>query len=395
MVRKLQSLSLKQLKSFQKEFERQTRARLQRRASSLAWFDSLIGPWEGKLMQKTPVAVVELGGSFLRLGVAESGDGKTVGWLKRPQSQKAVNYHLNSQDFVDWLAEKTLPFLKAGRAKRVGFIFSYPHRPRLNGRHITGVLTRLTKALVIPDAIGVNVGKMYLTALSHRGWPLKKLVTINDTVAVALSVPGAWMGLVMGTGANICSTHPKLKRLRNIEAGNFDGGTHTLASLAVDLLEKPGEQTMEKQTTGRYQYRVLAFAALTAGMRPELARAIMVEGDKVESALVGKISRGQFNLLKSASLTKTEKQELKIMAQIILENAWQMWGAVLAAVVKMNPERVKNGPVKIPVTGGVILNEPVFFNGLKATVGKLSGKKIELVKIVDPIRGAAVAALVE
>jgi len=60
MVRKLQSLSLKQLKSFQKEFERQTRARLQRRASSLAWFDSLIGPWEGKLMQKTPVAVVGL-----------------------------------------------------------------------------------------------------------------------------------------------------------------------------------------------------------------------------------------------------------------------------------------------------------------------------------------------
>ena len=82
---------------------------------------------------------------------------------------------------------------------------------------------------------------------------------------------------------------------------------HTTASAFIDLLERPGIQNMEKQSAGRYQYRILALAALVADLRGVMAREIMKIGLQTESLIVTEISQGKFRLLKDMSLSVKEK----------------------------------------------------------------------------------------
>ena len=83
------------------------------------------------------------------------------------------------------------------------------------------------------------------------------------------------------------------------------------------------------------------------------------------------------------------------MAKVILENSYQMWAAAVAAVIELNQKKLTGSTISIPVTGGVILNDPIYFNGLKNTIESLAKRPVQLIKVPDPIKGAAVAALME
>ena len=306
--RPLKPFSLKELQVVKTEFIRQSLAAAKGKPESLAWFDSLIEPWNKDLKTNRPVLVMDLGGSFLRLGVADSKDGKELSWLMEMRKQRAVNEHLNPVSFINWLIKNSLPLIRKFRVGRVGFIFSYPHQPQQFGKHITGRVSYLNKASVIPGIEGVDIGKLYLNQLKKAGVKsFEKLVVLNDTVALNLCEKGAAAALVIGTGANICTVHPDLKNLRNLEAGNFNCLNHTTASAFIDLLERPGIQNMEKQSAGRYQYRILALAALVADLRGDMAREIMKIGLQTESLIVTEISQGKFRLLKDMSLSVKEK----------------------------------------------------------------------------------------
>ncbi len=391
-TREFKSLKTEELEKIKKEFIRQSKSVVKGKIESLAWFDSLIKPWNKEIETQKPVVVIDLGGSYLRLGAVVY-SGKKFRWLKQIKKERAINEHVNPLAFVEWLAKKTIPLIKQANAKRVGFIFSYPHEPQKYNGHVTGVVTQLTKALKVPGIIGVDVGKLYLKSLRKEGVELKKFVILNDTVALALCVKEAAAGLVMGTGANICGEHPSLKNLRNLESGSFDGVPQTTMSACVDLLEHPGIHIMEKQSSGRYQYKNLAYACLLSGMKLEIAREIMNQGFKFQSLIVSEATEGKFKLLKKVRLTEEDKKKIARFSKIILQNSWQLWGAAIAAMIEINKKKLKNKQVVVPVTGGVILNDKIYFNGLKATAEKLSGCEVELVKVYDPIKGAAVAAL--
>ena len=390
--RPLKPFTQKQLLDIKAEFIRQSLAAGKGKPESLAWFDSLIEPWDKDLLTQTPAVIIDLGGSYLRKGVV-LWEGKKFRWLVPLQKELALNEHQNPLNFINWLVEKTLPLVKRSRANRVGLVFSYPHQPQKYNGHVTGIVTQLPKGLVVPGLKGVDIGRLYLKSLKNEGVLLKKFVILNDTVALALSEYQAQLGLVIGTGANICSMQPKLKNLRNIEAGDFNGVTHTLASASVDLSDKPGIKTMEKQSTGRYQFRNLAFAALFEEMRPAIGQMIMQKGFEVESLIVTEISQKRFDLVSESKLSQAEKDQLTNSAKVILQNSYQMWAASVAAVIELN--KLKEATINIPVTGGVILNDPVYFAGLKRTIETLTKKPIQLIKVPDPIKGAAVAALMD
>jgi len=392
--RQFKAFSLKELQAIKLEFIRQSLAAAKGKPESLAWYDSLIQPWDKNLLIQTPAVVIDLGGSYLRKGVI-LWEGKKFRWLVSMQKETALNEHQNPLNFINWLVKKTLPLVKQARANRVGLVFSYPHQPQKYNNHVTGVVTQLPKGLVVPGLKGVDIGKLYLKSLNNDRVSLKRFVVLNDTVALALSKYRAQLGLVIGTGANICSMQPKLKNLRNIEAGDFSGVAHTLASAAVDLSDKPGIKTMEKQSTGRYQFRNLAFASLLEGMRPDIGQELMQRGFEVESLIVTEISQKRFELISKLKLSQVEKRQLVILAKVVLQNSYQMWAAAVAAVIQLNQKKLTDSTITIPVTGGVILNDPVYFAGLKNTIESLVKKKIQLIKVPDPIKGAAVAALMD
>lgn len=245
------------------EFIRQSLGVIRGRTDSLVWFNTYLNPWQSKLLTDHPVLVMDFGGSFFRIGVAESIDGKTIHWRKPLGLTKIVREYPNKEAFVNWLVEKSAPLIKKYSTDRVGFIFSHAFDSKKNGdNHTTGIVTYLSKALIIPGLVGKNLGKLYLRALRLRGLHLRKMVMLNDTIAVALCAKDATIGLVIGTGGNIGAIHPKLPYLRNLEAGNFNAVPNSSASIYADLMESPGEKVMEKQSTGLYQYQNLAFACV-------------------------------------------------------------------------------------------------------------------------------------
>lgn len=392
--RQFRAFSLKELQAIKLEFIRQSLAAANGKPESLAWYDSLIQPWDKNLLTQTPTVVIDLGGSYLRKGVI-LWEGKRFRWLVPLQKETALNEHQNPLNFINWLVKKTLPLIKQARADRVGLVFSYPHQPQKYNNHVTGVVTQLPKGLLVPGLKGVDIGKLYLKSLNTDRVLLKRFVVLNDTVALALSEYRARLGLVIGTGANICSMQPKLKNLRNIEAGDFNGVAHTLASAAVDLADKPGIKAMEKQSTGRYQFRNLAFTSLLEGMRPDIGQRLMQKGFELESLIVTAISQKRFELISELKLSLAEKRQLTVLARLILQNSYQMWAAAVAAVIELSQKQSTDSTITIPVTGGVVLNDPVYFTGLKNTIESLVKKKIQLIKVPDPIKGAAVAALMD
>lgn len=117
-------------------------------------------------------------------------------------------------------------------------------------------------------------------------------------------------------------------------------------------------------------------------------------GKESASLIVSQLAENDFSLL-TIKLTPAQKNKVRQLAKTILINAWQMWAAAVAAVIELNKDKLKDQPIRIPVTGGVVLNDVNFFNGLRATIEKLTKKKVQLIKVEDSIKGAAVAALME
>lgn len=393
--RELKPFSRKELLAIKAEFIRQSLTAGKNKFESLAWFDSLVNSWDKDLLTNQPVLVMDFGGSYFRIGVAESPDGREISWRRPLTKTKIVRQYPDAETFINWLTDSAAPLIKKYSADRVGFVFSHAFDSKKNNGHISGVVTYLSKSLIIPGLVGQDLGKLFLKALALRGLHLKRFAMLNDTVALALCCQKAPAALVIGTGGNLCSIHPELPYLRNLEAGHFNGVNFTRAAIYADLADNPGKAIMEKQSTGLYQFQNLAFAALQAGLRPEISQMVMTEGKKSESLLVSQASRNEFPLLEKLKLTGKEKQTLKDLSQTILQNAYQMWGAAVAAVIELNESKIKTDAVNVPVTGGVILNDADFYAGLKTTIESLTDKKIELVKVSDPIKGAAVAALLE
>lgn len=391
--RQLKPFTQKQLLAIKAEFIRQSLAAAKGKPESLAWYDSLIEPWDKNLLTDVPVLVIDYGGSFVRTGVAFSPDGKIIEWRRRPQKEKIIYEYPDAYAFANWFINLTQSLIKNFHIHHVGLIFSQAHQPiRFNG-HITAKITSLSKALMIPGLIGKDLGRLYLNALQAKDINLEKLVVLNDTIALALCQRQAIMSLVIGTGANICGLHPQLLNLRNLEAGYFAGVPPALVDASVDLIDRPGGSPMEKQSTGMYQYRLLAYAALFNQMRRSISQEIIKIGDQSASFIVSQLSQKQYQLLAHLKLSRGEKNQLTGLAKVILQNSYQMWAAAVAAVIELNQKKLTGSTISLPVTGGVILNDSVYFAGLKNTIESLVKKKIQLIKVPDPIKGGAVAAL--
>src|SRR3989344_4682387 len=221
--RQLKPFTHHQLLAIKAEFIPQSLTAAKGKPESLAWFDSLIKPWQKNLVTRQPVLVMDFGGSYFRSGVAEVDDNQQLIWRRALISVKIVREYTNVDTFVNWLADKTAPLIKQLTADRVGFVFSHAFDSKKSNGHITGIITYLSKALVIPGLLGKDLGRFFLKALQLRGLHLKKFVMLNDTVALALCAKNAPAGLVIGTGAYLCSLHPTLPHLRNLEAGHFNG----------------------------------------------------------------------------------------------------------------------------------------------------------------------------
>lgn len=257
--------------------------------SSLAMFPTYIRP-QCALPESRRVVVLDAGGTNLRAASVIFSGGKPViedlSFYPMPGSRGEVT----RGEFYSALADCLEPL--ADKSDRIGFCFSYPAdiSPGRDGR-----LTALSKEVRVTGLVGDYIGDGLKKALERRGHPGKTVVMLNDTVATMLGgaavnanrVFEGCIGFILGTGTNLCYTEDssRIKKLRspffgpmliNTESGGFSRLPRGRVDRAFDATTaRPGEQLLEKMTSGAYQgglFRELFFSALREGIfsrRPE------------------------------------------------------------------------------------------------------------------------------
>lgn len=245
---------------------RDMRAGLRGDSSSMPMIPTYLSN-DGAVPQGVPAVVIDAGGTNFRRALVSFGEnGARVSELKKSR-MPGTDSPCTWEEFISFVADSIEPLLD--RADRIGFCFSYSAQitPEMDGRVI-----RIDKEVVVTGSEGRLVGASLNEELCRRGITGKKIVILNDTVAVLLggassldkSRYSGFIGQVSGTGTNTCVSLPcrdipKLAldwqqgMLINLESGLYDG----IAGGDLDRLldaesRNPGSKIFEKLTAGGY-----------------------------------------------------------------------------------------------------------------------------------------------
>lgn len=99
---------------------------------------------------------------------------------------------------------------------------------------------------------GEYINQLLKEALRRRGLDqIRPVALINDTTAVLLAAAYQYrhthIGVICGTGFNICFYEPKQSMAINLEAGDFDGTPRNKWDERVDEATRlPGHHMLEK-----------------------------------------------------------------------------------------------------------------------------------------------------
>ena len=264
----------------------------------------------GEIPVGEPVAVIDAGGTNFRCGlVTFEEQGYRVEELRK-WKMPGIGVPATWEEFMDFAADAILPLMD--RTDKIGFCFSYSAdiTPEIDGK-----VHRIDKEVVITGCEGQLVGASLLRALERRGVTGKKIVILNDTVAVLLgglaamgSQAGCMAGQVSGTGTNTCCSLPehrigKLGRsgerrmIVNLESGMYDGLPRGDFDRALDAeSNNPGLKHFEKLTAGVYLgelcRRMLRAAAEEGLLSPESAEKARTLG-WIDSAVVDAWAMGE------------------------------------------------------------------------------------------------------
>lgn len=180
---------------------------------------------------------------------------------------------ISRREFLDAIAEFSAPL--ACKADRLGFCFSYQAEilPNKDGRVI-----QFSKEVVVTDGDGMLVCRELLDTYAAMGVKAPtSFALINDTVAALLGGYAAcreeadgWLGLILGTGNNICYL-AKSEHIRrplvdwtaptmvvNMESGVYSGFPQGTFDRELDAASmSPGQYGNEKMVGGVYQGEVL------------------------------------------------------------------------------------------------------------------------------------------
>lgn len=178
--------------------------------------------------------------------------------------------------FDSFYAALAAPLSRLGSLERVGLCFSY--NVSLD-RTLDGRLDFWCKEVRVPEAVGRPVGASLKAAL---GSGCRRVHVLNDSVAAMLGAEHVQVGVILGTGVNVCYLErcariPKIPAdlradamIVSTEVGEFDGFPKSSFERAVIAAsDAPDSAPAEKQCSGGYLGDVIA-AAWQAAQREGL-----------------------------------------------------------------------------------------------------------------------------
>ena len=216
-----------------------------------------------------PCCVVDAGGTNLRVAKAvfdEQGKCRLSDFFQT--AMPGTKGELSFDQFYGTLADYVRD---SGCTERVGLCFSYNV---LQDRTLDGILHSWCKEVRVPDAPGKPVGASLRRAV---GEGCRSVNVLNDSTAALLGAHGCdpeiTVGLIMGTGINICYSEqcdriPKVEKdlrqdsmIISTEIGEFDGfPKSTFDRMVIDSSNEPEMAHAEKQCAGAYLGDLISFA---------------------------------------------------------------------------------------------------------------------------------------
>ena len=364
----------------------------------------------GQIPRGEPVAVIDAGGTNFRCALVRLEEDGCHSEKMRKWKMPGIDKPATWEEFIRFTADAIEPLMS--EADKIGFCFSYSAdiTPEMDGR-----VQRIDKEVVILGCEGQLVGASLLKELERRGIFGKKIVILNDTVAVLLgglaagdeNGTGCAIGQVSGTGTNTCCSLPE-KRIEklgrggerrmvvNLESGMYDGMPRGDFDRELDRdSHNPGIKLFEKMTAGVYLgelcHRMLRAAAEEGLLSPESAEKVSSLG-WIDSSVIDAWSMGE--KLEQIAAGKEDADFVRTLCKAMFERSARCMCANLAAIAILSEE--KN--VSICAEGSLVqksrVYRPTLERLLREVVQEQLGKKLHFtVGYETTLAGSAAAAL--
>jgi len=389
-------------------------------ASSLAMIPAYVGVG-GQVPADTPVAVIDAGGTNLRICIARfDGQGNIQLSDFSKQSMPGRDHELTAAEFHAVLADALEPLKE--EFEQIGFCFSYPATilPDFDGR-----LLHWTKEIKIPELVGRHIGAGLQEALEARGISGKRIVILNDTVAALLAGlaqgqsfgASSYIGFILGTGTNTAYVERnenigKLdgylgegSQVVNVESGGFAAFKRGPLDLQLDhRSENPGGHVFEKAISGVYMGS-LALELLQALASEDqfsagggAAFSIMKDLSTIHIDNLAADNGRDIGVLGSEAFTDADRETMKSVFMAVVDRAALLTAVnIVAAVVKSGAGHDPQRPVCINIDGSTYYKTFQLADKVQAHLKDLLGARglhIRCIQVDDaPVVGAAIAGL--
>jgi len=238
--------------------------------SSLRMLPSYLGV-EPETPPEGEVIAVDAGGTNLRVALVsfKPGSAPVIDRLEKhrlPGSEGAITKDEFFGRIAACIGDRT------DASGEVGFCFSFPCDI---GPDRDGTIILFDKEVKVIDSEGRHIGVVLNAAMAAAGKEPLKVTVMNDTAAALIgavlahgvSGMGGYIGLIYGTGCNICYLDPEKGMLINTEAGGYGGFKQSVCDAEIDAESRdPGDQRFEKMVSGAY-FSTVAFKAAKLAAR--------------------------------------------------------------------------------------------------------------------------------
>ena len=362
------------------------------------------------------VLTLDAGGSNLRAALVSFAENGPVIEELRTRPVPGLGAPISRKDFLYEVAQFAAPL--AGRADRLGYCFSYQAEILPNG---DGRVIKFSKEVAVEDGDGMLVCRELLDTLAAMGLPApSSFALVNDTVAALLGGCAAftgdadgWLGLILGTGNNICYSasadhiHRPIpgwhepSMVVNMESGVYSGFPQGTFDRELDAASmSPGEYGNEKMVGGVYQGEVLS-RTLAGGAE------LFSDGFAERLAKVGGLTAADLSafamaptapgILADLCVTPEDRDAMDVLTDCLLERAARLVTVTLAG--PMEAENMgKTAPAQIVAEGSTFWKNAVLRQKIEASAaqfisGRL-GRRCAFISAESPnLTGAALAAL--
>lgn len=366
--------------------------------------------------QGEKVLTLDVGGTNLRAAlVSFTGSGPVIEEL-RTRTVPGLGAPITRAGFLREVAEFAAPL--AGKAARLGYCFSYQAEVLPGG---DGKVMKFSKEVVVDGGDGMLVCQELLDTLKDMGLPAPgTFAMVNDTVAALLGGCAAsqdesdgWIGLILGTGNNICylADTDHIKRpipgwtapsmVVNMESGVYSGFPQGTFDRELDAASTaPGTYGNEKMVGGVYQGEVLsrtlagAGELFSAGFADRLSKAGRLTAADLSAFAMDPTAPGA---LADLCVTQEDRDAMDVLTDCLLERAAKLVTITLAG--PMEAENMgKAAPAHIVAEGSTFWKNAVLRGKIEKLAeefifGKL-GRRCTFISAESPnLTGAALAAL--